>query len=136
MTHAPAEPKMGRASRRTLAGIPKQDYRLRANRDRRDGIDYTTNQSEENDMEFGFYVPTKPPLNTPDSMKALVSKGEELGYGYLIWPSAITSLCPRVSSPPIPIPRGATGRPDARAKFSSHCRCSPISRVRRRRRGC
>ena len=34
-------------------------------------------------MEFGFYVPTKPPLNTSDSMKALVSKGEELGYGYL-----------------------------------------------------
>ncbi len=34
-------------------------------------------------MDFGFYVPTRGPLSTPDNMKALVAKGEELGFGYI-----------------------------------------------------
>ena len=59
-----------------------------------------TNESEESDMEFGFYVPTKPPLNTPESMRALVSRGEELGYGYLavgdhiVVPNSVESTYP------------------------------------------
>ena len=34
-------------------------------------------------MEFGFYVPTRGPLSAPENMKALATKGEELGYGYM-----------------------------------------------------
>ena len=34
-------------------------------------------------MDIGFYVPTRGPLSAPENMKALVSKGEELSYGYL-----------------------------------------------------
>lgn len=34
-------------------------------------------------MEFGFYLPTRGPLGTPEHMTALAAKGEELGYGYI-----------------------------------------------------
>ena len=34
-------------------------------------------------MEFGFYLPTRGPLSTPEHMTALAAKGEELGYGYV-----------------------------------------------------
>ena len=34
-------------------------------------------------MKFGFYVPTRGPLSAPENMKALVAKGEELGFGYM-----------------------------------------------------
>ena len=34
-------------------------------------------------MDFGFYVPTRGPLSAPENMKTLVTKGEELGFGYM-----------------------------------------------------
>jgi hypothetical protein len=35
-------------------------------------------------MEFGFGVPTRGPMATPESMAALARQGEQLGFGIMV----------------------------------------------------
>jgi hypothetical protein len=51
-------------------------------------------------MEFGFGVPTRGPMATPESMATLAKQGENLGFGiisvsdHVIIPKAIASTYP------------------------------------------
>ena len=51
-------------------------------------------------MEFGFGVPTRGPLSSPENMVALANKGEEMGFDivsvsdHIVIPRSIDSVYP------------------------------------------
>ena len=51
-------------------------------------------------MEYGFGVPTRGPLATPDNLVALARRGEEMGFGiisvsdHIVIPATIASRYP------------------------------------------
>ena len=51
-------------------------------------------------MEFGFGLPTRGPLATPESLAALAGKADELGFGFIsvsdhvVIPNSIASTYP------------------------------------------
>jgi alkanesulfonate monooxygenase SsuD/methylene tetrahydromethanopterin reductase-like flavin-dependent oxidoreductase (luciferase family) len=58
---------------------------------------------ESGDMEFGFGLPTRGPLSSPEHLVTLAQRGEEMGFNiisvsdHVVIPTSIHSICIKVT---------------------------------------